>query len=82
MPKNGAQLITKTARGAPSRIASLEKAKVHTFETEHYRVDGSVYADEVLNMRAAGNASAAVEIIQKRRDALITRMSSDVDIQH
>jgi len=82
MPKNGAALITETARGAPSRISSLEKAKVHTFETKHFRVDGSVYADEVLNMRAAGNASAAVEIIQQRRDAMIARMRSDIDMQH
>jgi hypothetical protein len=82
MPKNGPTLVTKTARGAPSRVASLEKAAVHTFETSHYRVDGSVYADEVLNMRASGNAMAAVEIIQQRRDALIARMRSDIDMTH
>jgi hypothetical protein len=79
--ENAPTLITAVPRGTPSRIETLEKRKVHTFVTSHYRVDGSVYADEVLNMRGAGVANA-VEVITQRRDALLMRMRRDIDLLH
>lgn len=78
---NDAALITATPRGAASKAATLEKRKVHTFETAHYRKDGAVYADEVLNMRATGMSSAR-EAIMTRRDEVIARMRRDIDLTH
>jgi hypothetical protein len=61
-PTNGASILAGVPRGTPSKIETLEKRSVHTFVTNHYRADGKVYADEVLNARAYG-ANAAAEII-------------------
>lgn len=80
-PANGAELITPTPRGSASKAGTLEKRKVHTFETAHYRKDGAVYADEVLNMRATGT-SGAREAIMTRRDEVIARLRRDMDLTH
>ena len=81
VPKNGATILTAVPRGAPSRIESLERRNVFTFQTNHYRADGSVYADEVLNARSAGVAGMA-EVIVQRRDALLARLRLDIDLTH
>lgn len=79
-PANGGDaLITSTPRGTPSKGATLTRRKVHTFETTHYRVDASVYADEVLNSRAAG-ANAIGELITTRRDETLAMLRRDVDL--
>lgn len=80
-PTNGATILSGVPRGTPSRIETLERRNVHTFTTTHYRADGSVYADEVLNARAVG-ANAAVEVIQMRRDELMMRLRRDIDLTH
>jgi len=80
-PTNGATILAGVPRGTPSRIETLERRNVHTFTTTHYRADGSVYADEVLNARAVG-ANAAVEVIQMRRDELMMRLRRDIDLTH
>lgn len=79
-PANAPTLLTETPRGTPGRIEVLEKRKVHTFQTKHYRVDGAVYADEVLNMR--GNGNLATEVIVQRRDEVMARMRKDIDLLH
>lgn len=81
LPKNGASVLSAVPRGTPSKIETLERRNVFTFTTNHYRADGSVYADELLNMRAVG-ANAAVEVIQMRRDELIARLRRDIDFTH
>ena len=79
-PANGgSSLITSTPRGTPSKGATLARRKVHTFETAHYRVDGAVYADEVLNLRASG-ANAVGELITTRRDETPAMLRRDVDL--
>lgn len=80
-PTNGATILAGVPRGTPSRIETLERRNVHTFTTTHYRADGSVYADEVLNARGAG-VNAAVEIINMRRDELTMRLRRDIDLTH
>lgn len=80
-PTNGATILAGVPRGTPSRIETLERRNVHTFNTIHYRADGSVYADEVLNARGAG-VNAAVEIINMRRDELMQRLRRDIDLTH
>jgi hypothetical protein len=80
-PTNGASILAGVPRGTPSKIETLEKRNVHTFVTNHYRADGKVYADEVLNARAYG-ATAAAEIITQRRDMLMARMRRDIDLTH
>jgi hypothetical protein len=77
-PLNDAGVLTATPRGTPGKAQTLEKRKVHTFETSHYRVDGSVSADEVLNFRAV--ASMAREVITARRDETIAKMRRDIDL--
>ena len=64
---NDAELLSATPRGTPSKAQVLERRNVFTFETEHYRKDGAVYADEILNMRAVGVTNAR-EAITSRRD--------------
>jgi hypothetical protein len=78
---NDASLITATPRGTPSKAQTLDRRAVHTFETGHYRKDGAVYADEVLNMRAVG-VSGAREAITTRRDEVIAKLRRDMDLTH
>jgi hypothetical protein len=80
-PTNGASILAGVARGTPSKVETLERRSVHTFTTTHYRADGNVYADEVLNSRAYG-ATGAAEIINQRRDMLMARMRRDIDLTH
>lgn len=80
-PANGASILAGVSRGTPSKIETLEKRNVYTFEVSHHRTDGSVYADEVLNARSAG-ASGSSEIIIQRRDMLMARMRRDIDLTH
>jgi len=80
-PANGASILAGVSRGTPSKIETLEKRNVYTFEVSHHRTDGSVYADEVLNARSAG-ASGSAEIIIQRRDMLMARMRRDIDLTH
>ena len=81
LPKNAVSALSAVARGTPSRVATLEKRNVHTFTTAHYREDGAVYADEVLNMRGVG-VNVAVEVIQTRRDELMAKMRRSIDFTH
>lgn len=76
---NDASLITSTPRGTPSKAATLDKRAVHTFTTAHYRKDGAVYADEVLNMRAVGMTGAR-EVISTRRDEVVAKLRRDMDL--
>lgn len=78
-PENAPSIIAATPRGTPSKVETLEKRSVYTFETTHRRFDGSVFADEVLNMRGSG-ANMAAEVIIQRRDSLITRLRNDIDL--
>lgn len=71
--------LTAVPRGTPSKIETLGKRSVKTFTTSHYRVDGAVYADEVLNVRALGVTGAA-EVITDRRDRLIAKLRGDIDL--
>ena len=80
-PTNGASILSGMARGTASKIETLERRNVHTFTTTHYRVDGAVYADEVLGARATG-ATGMAEIISQRRDMLMARMRRDIDLTH
>lgn len=80
-PANGASILAGVPRGTASKVETLERRAVHTFTTSHYRADGNVYADEVLNARATGAVGAA-EIITQRRDMLLARMRRDIDLTH
>lgn len=80
-PTNGASILAGMARGTASKIETLERRDVHTFTTTHYRVDGAVYADEVLGARANG-VNGVAEVISNRRDMLMARMRRDIDVTH
>lgn len=80
-PANPGELIVATPRGTPSKAATFVRRKVHSFETSHYRKDGAVYADEVLNARAYG-MSAALDTVASRRDRLIAKLRRDIDLTH
>lgn len=75
---NTVTAMTSTNRGTPSKTVTMTRRKVHTFETAHYRHDGAVYADEVLNARAAGTA-AVNEVIAARRDETLMMLRRNVD---
>lgn len=77
-PANGGDLMTASARGTPSKAATLARRAVHTFETAHYRHDAAVYADEVLNARAAGT-DAVAELITARRDETLAMLRRNTD---
>jgi hypothetical protein len=77
-PAQGGSAITESSRGTASKTVMLNRRKVHTFDTKHYRADGSVYADEVLNMRGAGS-NAAGELVTQRRDAVLQFLRNDLD---
>lgn len=80
-PAEGYNLLTATPRGTASKVETLARRAVHTFQTSHYRADGAVYADEVLNMRGMG-VTNAVDVIQQRRDAVMAKLRSDIDMTH
>jgi hypothetical protein len=77
-PSDGGGVMTATARGTPGASLVLARRKVHTFNTAHYRKDGAVYADEVLNARALG-PNAAAELITSRRDRVVAALRRDTD---
>lgn len=75
---NTSTLMTATARGTPAKAPTMARRKVHTFTTAHYRHDGAVYADEVLNARAAGT-DAVGELIVQRRDQTLAVLRQNLD---
>ena len=81
VPVQGYNILADVPRGTPSKVETLVRRAVHTFNTKHYRVDGAVYADEVLNMRGQGVANA-VDIIQQRRDETMAKLRRDIDMTH
>jgi len=68
-------------RGAPAKAMTLDKRKAHTFVTSTFAESLPVYADEVLNVRAAGT-TGAIEVIQTRRDEAIAKLRAWADAQH
>lgn len=77
---NDVGVATAIPRGAPPQAMSLDKRKVHTFPTSTFAKTLPVYADEVLNMRAAG--SAAAEVITTRRNEAVAKLRNWADLQH
>lgn len=77
-PAQTTTVMTATPRGTPSKAITMARRKVHTWTTAHYRQDGAVYADEVLNARAAG-ADAMGELIVQRRDATLALLRQNLD---
>lgn len=81
-PKNSGRVLTAMPRGAPRQTMGQDKRKVHSFSvTDQYGDQGSVWADEVLNARAA-MPSARKEIIEQRRAEQMARMRRTVDLTH
>jgi len=81
VPAQGYNDIPETPRGSAGKVETLVRRQVHTFNTKHYRVDGAVYADEVLNMRGMG-VTNAVDVIQQRRDETMAKLRRDIDMKH
>lgn len=77
--KDAGKILTPIPRGAPRQQTNLDKRKVHTFTTQSFGDEGTVYADEVLNARGRG---AAVEILTDRRNRVISRLRRDMDLTH
>jgi hypothetical protein len=67
-------------RGAPATALSLDTRKMHSFQTASYAWNGSVLADEVLNVRAAGGGAA--EIVSTRVADLMAKLRRKADLQH
>jgi len=76
---NTGKIMTVIPRGGVRERSSLNKRKVHTFTTESYGDQGSVYADEVLNARGAGVTGAA-EVLQYRRDQTVSVLRETADL--
>jgi len=81
VPIQGYNILSESPRGTPSKVETLVRRDVHTFNTKHYRADGAVYADEVLNMRGMGITNA-VDVIQQRRDETMAKLRRDIDMTH
>lgn len=81
VPIQGYNILSESPRGTPSKVETLARRAVHTFNTKHYRADGAVYADEVLNMRGLGITNA-VDVIQQRRDEVMAKLRRDIDMTH
>jgi hypothetical protein len=81
VPIQGYNILSESPRGTPSKVETLVRRDVHTFNTKHYRADGAVYADEVLNMRGLGITNA-VDVIQQRRDETMAKLRRDIDMTH
>ncbi|CAK0768881.1 Elements of external origin [Gammaproteobacteria bacterium] len=77
----GLDAMTALPRGSSLPAVTLDKRQVFTFPIQTYGSQGSVYADEVLNARAAGTNGAA-EILATRRDEVVARLRRDVDNLH
>lgn len=75
------RVLTSIARGAPRQRETLEKRKVHTFQTATYGDEGDVMADEVLNARGAGTQGQA-EVVAARRDRLVAKLRRSMDLTH
>jgi hypothetical protein len=68
-------------RGAPAPAMGLDKRKVHTFAAATYAKQMAVFADEVLNVRAAGTNGAA-EVIETRRNEAAAKLRRWADAVH
>jgi hypothetical protein len=68
-------------RGAPLPAMTLDKRKAHTFATATYGKQLPVFADEVLNMRAAG-VNGAAEVITTRRNEAVAKLRAWADAVH
>jgi len=75
------RVLTAIARGAPRTNTSLEKRKVHTFQTASYGDGGAVYADEVLASRAFG-VNGQAEVVQDRVNRLVAKLRRNMDLTH
>lgn len=81
LAENGPSSLTAIPRGAPLPAIDLDKRTVVTFPTQTYGAQGAVFADEVLNARAAGTAGAG-EIVAARRDETVARLRRSIDNLH
>ncbi|MCP5196987.1 MAG: major capsid protein [Gammaproteobacteria bacterium] len=81
LPANDVAEAAAIPRGAPPKPLTLEKRRVETFTTGTYAWQGAVYADEVLNLRAAGTSGAA-EVFSQRRDEVTAKLRRQADFQH
>lgn len=81
LPTNGPSTLTAIPRGSPLPATTLEKRVVATFPAQTYGMSGAVYADEVLNSRAAGTSGAG-EIVAARRDETVAKLRRSVDNLH
>lgn len=66
-------------RGSPLSVLTLDSRKMHPFETETWGAQGTVLADEVLNVRAYG--SAVPEVVSERVTLLIEKLRRQADLQ-
>lgn len=79
--KDAGKVLSVIPRGSPRSQTGLDKRSVKTFTTETIGDQGVVYADEVLNARGAGT-SGAKEILEDRRQRLVSRLRRTVDRTH
>lgn len=78
LPDDNVSEVSAIPRGAPPNPLLLEKRSVETFVTKTYAFQGTVLADEVLNVRSASNAA---EVLTQRRDALTAKLRRQADWQ-
>lgn len=75
------KVLTAVSRGAPRQRENLDKRSVVTFQTQTFGDQADVYADEVLNARAAGTGGAA-EIVQDRVNRSVAKLRRTMDLTH
>lgn len=78
LPDDNVAEMAAIPRGAPPNPLLLEKRGVETFSTSTYAFQGTVLADEVLNIRSAAGAA---EVLAQRRDALTAKLRRQADWQ-
>lgn len=81
LPANDVTTLAAIPRGSPLPAMQLDKRRVVTFPLNTYGRQTAIYADEVLNMRAAG-ATLGAEMITIRRDAAVANLRRQMDMVH
>lgn len=80
LPLETVSTLSAVPRGAPPTQLTLGDRKIHPFQTETYAFGASVLADEVLNVRAAGQLGP--EVIQSRIAAKTNKLVQQAAWQH
>lgn len=72
-------LVQSTPRGGPGKSVAIDRRDAIPFTATHLQLEDRIYADEIQNVRAFGDANRLAGV-QEVRDGRLTTMSQSLDL--